>query len=76
MEDKIPIFLKIEDFEKVKKSIEFLNEKVEETETAIKEMRQMNAEEQKDLERFETEVKRIRGIVDSLMTKATRPRDE
>ncbi|HDP73385.1 MAG TPA: hypothetical protein ENN46_00285 [Candidatus Woesearchaeota archaeon] len=76
MEEKIPIFLKIEDFEKIKKSIEMLNEKTEETETAIKELRQMNLEEQKNLESFENEIKKIRKVVDSLTLKVTKPRDE
>ncbi len=74
--DNVPIFLRIDDFKKLKKNIDEINEKVILTEDLINELKAANEEEKKRIEAFEEQLSKIKKVMNTITSKVNSPNEE
>lgn len=69
--DNLPVFLKIDEFKKLRANVDELKEKVELAERLIKELKQANEEEEekKRIESFESQLTKLKNLVQTIDSK-------
>ncbi|MDK2849490.1 MAG: hypothetical protein PWP03_442 [Candidatus Woesearchaeota archaeon] len=67
--DNLPVFLKIDEFKKLRANVDELKEKVELAERLIKELKQANEEEKKRIESFESQLTKLKNLVQTIDSK-------
>ncbi len=74
--DNVPVFLKIDEFRKLKTHIEEIKGKVELSEKLIGELKKANAEEQKRIESFEEQLNKVKNIIHTINSKIESANEE